>query len=188
MELTYYAVIGVACLLALRDFRQGVYVALVVDLLRDLVRKSAPDESVLITLAGASVWGAVYLGMAASERGLIRQAYQVYPRIGKAVQLLLGAVAFGGLLSVVQYVGGYKIAVIGAISYVMPLLGLAIGFAFPRDPTAITRLLKFYVVINSIFLIGVPLEYFGFDWNVLGGIVGRLQVSSICLTPPCVTK
>ncbi len=172
MELAYYALIGVASFIAVKDFRKGIYLALVVDLLRDIVRKSSPGESVLITLAGAAVWGAIFVGVYLDRPGLTQQAYRLYPRLKKSITMLLVAVLFAGLLSAIQYRSGYKIAVLGAISYVMPLFGLAIGFAFPRDRTEITRLLQFYVVINAIFLIGVPLEYFHVEVSGLGGMRG----------------
>lgn len=168
----YYALILFACGVAVLDFRRGIYLALLVDLLRDVVRKATPGESVFITLIGVAVWGAVFAGVAIKHRRLVRMAFQMFPDLRRSVLLLIVAVAFAAALATIQYRGGYRLALVGFVSYLMPLAGLAIGFAFPRNPKQIANLMRFYVIINSIYLIGVPLEYFGYEWRTLGGMHG----------------
>ncbi|EMI17910.1 membrane protein, partial [Rhodopirellula maiorica SM1] len=75
MTFAYYIFVFFAAMVAYGDFRRGIYLAIILDLLRDLVRKADPTQSVLITLAGAAVWGAVFLGATRAYPALIQRAF-----------------------------------------------------------------------------------------------------------------
>src|SRR5690606_20859328 len=83
---------------------------------------------------------------------------------------LMMAIIPAALLSLILYPGGYLLAAIGGLSYMAPLAGLAFGYLLPRSERDIYRLMQFYTIINSVMLIGVPLEYMDFDLPALGGI------------------
>ncbi|TWU27162.1 hypothetical protein Pla52o_10260 [Novipirellula galeiformis] len=172
MTTIYYSFVALSALIALSDFRRGIYFAIFIDLLRDIVRKTDPSESVLITVAGAAVWGAVFLGATKSYPGLVSRAFSEHPLLRKSIStFLIGLVPAAGL-AVILYPGGYKMAVVGGVSFVVPLFGLAIGYALPRQSKDIYGMLAFYIFVNAVFLIGVPLEHLGYDWAGLGGMRG----------------
>ena len=58
----YYGFIVVLSILCFLDWRKGLYLCLLVDVLRDPVRKLIEDQPVFVTVAGAVPWGAVTLG------------------------------------------------------------------------------------------------------------------------------
>ena len=61
MELLYYAVVMLVILIALGDWRSALYLCVLLDALRDPVRKLTEGQPVAITIAGASVWAVVAL-------------------------------------------------------------------------------------------------------------------------------
>jgi hypothetical protein len=170
MEYAFYALVGIAAFVTLHNWRWGIYAGIVLDALRDPARKLSEEQSVAITLAGAAVWGLVALQAFHSEPNAIRQLVRNYPRLRSAVACLIIALLPAAALSCLLYSQGYLIAAIGLASYTGPLAGVVIGFLYARSESAVYRLLTVYSFINAVLLVGVPLEYFGFDVEGLGGI------------------
>ena len=171
METIYYALVAVVFFLAIGNWRAGLYACIVLDVLRDPVRKLCTDEPVAVTIAAAFVWFGVFIGVINAHRAeLLHSLRWGYPNIRKALVCLVVALIPGFAISLAFYDRGYVLAVIGSVSYLAPLMGLAIGFAFPRTRRDTEHLLAFYTVLNSILLIGAPLEYSGSDMPGLGGI------------------
>ena len=170
MHDVWYAMVLAGCLVALGNWRAGIYAGLLLDCLRDPMRKLADDQSVLITIGGAAVWGAMLLRMLIDHQSELRLFLQRYPTMRMTVAFLLLAVIPGAMLSCLLYAGGWKLAVIGSASYLAPLVGIAAGYFLATSEAEVYRMLKAYALINSIALIGVPLEYFDFNVPALGGI------------------
>ncbi|EMI21861.1 putative membrane protein [Rhodopirellula maiorica SM1] len=63
-------------------------------------------------------------------------------------------------------------AIIGGVSFIAPLFGIAIGYVLARSAKDVYAMMAFYIVANGIFLVGVPLEHLGYDSPVLGGMKG----------------
>lgn len=182
----YYLAIAIAVLISLVSWRAGLYLAVLFDVVRDPVRKLSDDHSVFITVAAAAIWGAVFLGLLFSDMSLIRLSLSRYPSLRRGITWLVMAVIPGALISTALYHGGYKLAIIGGISFIAPLLGIAIGFSFPKTEVDLKRILSFYVIVNSVTLIGTILEWKKYNFPGLGGIDmewirhhGHLQVELI---------
>ncbi len=182
----YYIAVAVAVMISLVSWRTGMYLAILFDVVRDPVRKMTEDRSILITVAACAIWGGVFLGLVFSETNLIQLAFKWYSRLRLGIVWLILALIPGAIIATILYVDGYKLAMIGGISYLAPLLGIAIGFAFPKTEVDLKRILGFYVIINSIALVGTVLEWQNFDLPALGGIDmewirhhGHLQVKLI---------
>jgi len=171
METIYYALVAVAFFLAIGNWRAGLYACILFDAMRDPIRKLSADQPVAITVAVCVVWIGVFLGAAKTHRAELRDAMRrQFPKLRAGIQCLVVALIPGAALSVVLYQRGYLLAAIGGISYLAPLVGLAIGFLVPRNQRDIERILMFYTVLNSSLLIGAVLEYNGSDLPGLGGI------------------
>jgi len=166
----WYAIVLAGSLVALGNWRAGIYAGLLLDCLRDPVRKLAADQSVMITIGGAVVWAAVLARMLIDHQSEIRTMLRRYPPLKPMIAFLLLAVVPGALLSCVLYSGGWKLAVIGSVSYIAPLVGIAAGYFLASSEEAVYRVLRVYAILNSIMLIGVPLEYLDYDIPALGGI------------------
>ena len=92
MEDVWFAVVLASCLVALGNWRAGIYAGLLLDCVRDPVRKLADDHSVLITIGGAAVWGAVLLRMLIDHQAELRVLLQRYPALRPMIVFLLMAV------------------------------------------------------------------------------------------------
>ena len=171
METIYYAVVAVAFFLAIANWRAGLYACVLFDGLRDPIRKLSADQPVAITVAVTFIWIGVFIGVLNAHRAeLLLALRRHYPKMRAAIQCLVVALIPGAALSFTLYHGGYMLVAIGGISYLAPLMGLAIGFAFLRKEQDVERLIAFYALFNSVFLTGAVLQYCGSDMPGLGGI------------------
>lgn len=168
----YFALLGLACLVALSNWRQAVYFAILLDFLRDPVRKLDPNESVLITVSVLALWGVITLAAWSQSQAAIRELLFDNPRIYKAFRLLVLATLPGIVIAMIFYSEGYKLVALGTVSYLAPSAGVLLGILFASHPTDISRLLRFYCIVNGIALSGVLLEYYDFSVPALGGLRG----------------
>ncbi|MCA9034523.1 MAG: hypothetical protein KDA91_05300 [Planctomycetaceae bacterium] len=170
LEVAWYSMVALACLMSVADWRKGIYVGILIDVLRDPVRKLLPEQPVLITLSGAIVWGVIVFAAVSSQQGSLRELYRQYPRLKQAMLLLALAIIPAAGLTTISYSRGWLVALIGASSYVLPAIGVLAGYAFLRGEAQVKRLLRWYIIVNMIMLVSVPMEYL--EWNIpaLGGI------------------
>jgi hypothetical protein len=166
----YFLFVVLSCLLGLANWRRGIYLAILVDILRDPVRKLDESQTVLITLSVGAIWGAVFFGMLQQYQPVIRDFLSRNISFYKSIQLVAFALIPGVLLSLLLYQSGYRLVILGVISYSAPFLGVFIGLAFSQNPAEINKLLRFYTIVNSIALLGVALEYANVDVPALGGL------------------
>lgn len=169
LESIWYVFVAVVCLVSVSNWRAGVFAIIVLDVLRDPIRKMESGNPVWITVSVNAVWAAVFVGAASNNKALRRLLYE-RPRLRAVLHLLFISLTPGAMLSVFFYNQGWLIAAVGAISYIAPLIGIPIGFAFAANPQSVFRLLKFYCVVNSLALGTVFLEYYGVKHEVLGGM------------------
>ncbi len=170
IELVWYAIVALACLIAAGNWRKGVYAGVLIDVLRDPVRKLIPEQPVMITLSGTAVWLCIIVAVLLSRRDQLKLLKQRYPQLRVAMTLLLLAIIPAAGVTVVTYSGGWIVASIGAMSYLLPTLGVLAGFAFLRKEGDIANLMLWYVVVNVPMLLSVPMEYMKMDVPALGGI------------------
>lgn len=170
IEITWYACVAFACLIAMADWRRGIYVGILIDVLRDPIRKLAPTQPVSITLSGAVVWLVIVLMATVANRTYIRNLYRNYPGVRTAMHFVIIALvpAFG--ISAISYYRGWVMASIGAASYIIPMFGVLAGFALCEKEEYIIRILRFYIFVNVVMLISVPMEYMKLPVEALGGI------------------
>ena len=170
IELVFFGLVGMLTLVAIVNWRLGIYLAILIDVIRDPIRKISDSHSVLITVVGTLVWIGVLMGAFNSDGREIWSLLRRYRRMGTALTCLVFALVPGAALSMVLYTGGYKLVAIGLISYLGPMVGIAVGFLVPVSEKDIYRLFRFYAITNGIALVGTWLEVSGVDHAVLGGI------------------
>jgi len=170
MDLIFYALVGVAFLIAIGNWKAGLYAVVVLDILRDPVRKVVEGQPALITVSVALVWGAVFLGAIQHNRREVLAVFRLFPKLRPAARLFVAALIPGAVLSLVLYSGGWRLAFIGTASYLGPMLGFAIGFALAGDQRELYRFMTFFTVLNSIAMLGTLAEFNGMDWPILGGM------------------
>lgn len=158
LTLAYYGFVGLACLIALSNWRQAVYLAILLDFLRDPVRKLDPSESVLITVSVLALWGVITVSAWNQSQAVIREILFENPKLYSAFRLLVLATLPGIALSMAFYADGYKLVALGTVSYLAPSAGVLLGLCFAPHPGEVIRLLRFYCIVNGIALVGVFLE------------------------------
>ncbi|WP_146519108.1 hypothetical protein [Stieleria varia] len=146
--------------------------AILLDFLRDPVRKMDPSESVLITISVLGLWAVITVSAWMRSRNQIQIAFREHPRVFSAIRYLAIAMIPGSILSLALYQGGYKMVGLGVISYLAPFAGILLGYLISRRPKDISGFMMFYCIVNGIALTGVIAEYSGANWPALGGLRG----------------
>ena len=170
MELIFYALVGMGFLIGISNWKAGLYMAVVLDILRDPVRKLVEGHSPWISVSVAVVWLGISLGALQHNRREVLAVLRIFPKLKTARNLLVFALIPGAMLSILFYPGGFRLAFLGGASYLAPLLGFAIGFALAGDQRFLYRWMTFYTILNSIAMLSVLAEYQELDWPILGGI------------------
>ena len=170
MEYGYLTLIALCCLLALTHWRAAIYFCLVIDVVRDPVRKLVDEQPVWITIAGAVPWIVIMLRAFSAEQHELRAIFQRYPQMIRAVGIFTVALVPGFILACILYPSGYLLALIGMASYLGPFIGLALGYLFIRNEQTVLRFFAIYVLINTVSMVGTPLEFLHLDYPGLGGI------------------
>jgi len=172
----YYAALALSCFVALSNWRQAIYFAILLDFVRDPVRKLDPNESVLITVSVLILWGVIAVSAYRQSPAQMAIARQRHPKIFEAVRLMVYAVIPGSLLALVLYSGGYKMVALGSVSYLAPAAGIMLGYLLGSEEQTVTRILRFYCIVNGIALTSVLAEYAELGWPLLGGLRGMVWI------------
>ncbi len=170
IEYVFYAVVVASALMAWGNWRTAIYLCILLDIVRDPVRKLTPGHSTLITVSVNVLWLAISIVVLVQERRRIAEMIRQYPQLKTAVILLVLALVPGAVMAVIHFQSGWQLALVGAASYMALVPGILIGYAFPRSAADIIRFLAFYCIANSLVLIGGVAEYLHWGWAGLGGI------------------
>ena len=160
-----------AGLIALVDWRKGLFAMVVVAFLQDPARKLDFDRPVYFTLLVGVVFAIAYLRAQVDTRFVPGQLPGWKHFMRTPFTLLVVVLAAQAAQALVVY-GKPIIVGIGALSYLAPLPALFAGyhFALKRGRTGIEALLSWYLIAALLVAPGVVLEYAGFDWQVLGDV------------------
>jgi hypothetical protein len=155
----FFALVAVGALVAASDWRRAVPLVVLAGVLQDPVRKLTPGAPAYLVLGFLPVW-LVVVGQAFREDpspwDRLRRAH---PRLTQAMLWFLLALVPGAIV-VLQYgLPGVRLAAIGAMGYVFPVLALLVGYALLRDARHLRRVLAWYCVFISIALVGGVLEF-----------------------------
>ncbi len=172
MDLLLIGLVGVCCLVSLLNWRQGLYMGIFLDVLRDPVRKLTSGEPAWMTQVMVPVWAAIFVGCMIQETGVARDLRRFFPGVRKGVLVLCASLLPGLVMSMLLYQNGWLVAAIGGVSYLGPLAGLLIGACLANEKRDVFRFLRLYIIVNSLAFVGSPAEYFRLDWVGLGGMAG----------------
>jgi len=170
IEVFWYTLIVLCTIYSLVNWRRGIYLGIAIDFLRDPIRKLSPNQPVYITLSGAAFWGMLVLSILLTQPRMINQMTGAYPRLRIASRLVFLAVIPAATMSFISYSGGLKLAIIGGASYIFPLLGIAAGYGMVNSEKQVFSILRWYIFVNGLALISVPLEYWKVITTAVGGI------------------
>ncbi|MBS0201596.1 MAG: hypothetical protein JSS49_01765 [Planctomycetes bacterium] len=170
MDWMFAAITLLIAFSALGSWRIALFACVILDIARDVVRKSVPGYPVIPTVIVGVVWAFALLGAASSERRELNRISSRYPTFVMSMQTMVAAVFPGALIALIRYENGWMLCAIGGISYLAPFIGVVLGYLWPRRSSDVLRWLSLYVVLNSIVLSGAFLEAYDIDVPGLGGM------------------
>jgi hypothetical protein len=166
----FSAFVLVCSLLALRNWRLGVGLGIVVGLIQDPIRKSIPGTPGLLAVAAAPVLCATVVSALASGDVSLRRFREAYPRIAGWAFLFLLSLIPATLVLLQQGGSLYRLGLFGLYGWLTPLAAALLGVFWVRRPGDLSRLTIFYCAVAGLFLTGTLLEYQGRypEWPALG--------------------
>lgn len=176
MTMLMVGLLAVCSLVALANWRHGIFLSVIVDALRDPIRKLTPDQPVWMSQGIVLVWAIILFSCLTRNARTFRDLRAMFPRLREGAIFFIAALLPGAILSFILYRNGWFLALIGGMSYVGPLLGLYVGICFADNTRDIVRLMQIYVVVNSLVLVGSLAEQLGWDWPGLGGLLGMVWI------------
>jgi len=161
-----------AVVIALSDWRKGLFLTVVVAFLQDPLRKLTPDQPVFFVVLSGIVFATSFAS--AFLRG-VPLKLNIVPRwrqeLHTPTMLFLFVLGCQALIALVRY-GNLMLPAIGMLFYLSPGLALIMGyhFAVRNGVRGLEKWMRFYLVLSIITLTSVYLQYAGLAWPVLGEV------------------
>lgn len=177
-EIAFLLLVLVAAL-AFKNWRHGFALCVLTAIAQDPLRKLVPDQPVYFVVFVGVVFAAASLGAMASRVPLDPRKMLGWRQFVGTPFALFVLVAFLQTLNSLARFGNPLMTGIGLMSYFAPLsaIGLAYRFALGRGEDGVRRWMKFYVVIATLALVTVYLEFAGFSWTTLGEVGEGVYIS-----------
>lgn len=169
-----------ASAVALRRWRWGIFAAIWIGLVQDPLRKMIPGTPGLYAMSSLPVWFSVIVGAGLEGAIRVRAFAAQFPRISQALSAFVFYLPLPAAISAGYGRNTAAITALGALIYGSMFLMLCCGWRFAARPAAILRLLAFYAVAASAFLIGGPLNYLG--WNERFAAIGTEALGHVWVT------
>lgn len=168
---SFLAFLALAITVAFVDWRRGWILAIVAGVLQDPVRKVTPGTPVILTLSIVPIYLAILFGASGVMRWSHLDVRQKYPRLYRLAVVLAFFLILAALNGLMNFgIENWRVPALGLFVYTIPIPALLIGYAYLRNEEDLIRFFKFYTVLTSIALIGVPLEYLRVDSPLLGTV------------------
>lgn len=158
-------------LVSFTDWRKGVYFMIIAAAVQDPIRKVTPGVPVWLVMTSVPVWGMMILGAFLSDRHRFYTEFAHYsPKLMNAFRFFTLMLIPATLISLTYGRGSYRVTLVGLFAYASPMLGLMLGFSFPRRVRDIERVMVFFCLITAVLMTGGVLEQLGMfpEWRTLG--------------------
>jgi hypothetical protein len=169
-EILILALVAVAAMVCMLDWRRGIYVVVLAGFLQDPIRKILPGEPVAFTLLAGALFGCCMVGaIAQGEKLGFREINRWNPVLAVPAILFVAWVLFQ---SVMAFVNTQSIVLpgIGLIAYLAPLPALLLGGCFTARRGEMEKFLRFYILVSAGFSLSLLLEVAGVSWRALGSV------------------
>jgi hypothetical protein len=166
------AMLLVAGLLTMLDWRQGLIMCVLIGIAQDPLRKLAPNQPVFYVLLVGVIFGIAWVRAALVRVPLGPSVIEGWKKNLKVPFSLFTALVIAQAMhSFVRY-GSAFMAGIGLLVWLAPIpaVVLAYQYASRRGLMGIRRWMLVYVIAALLALSGVYLEYIGYEWRTLGEI------------------
>ena len=176
-----FALLFLVTLMAVASWRNGLMLCTLIAILQDPMRKLTPDQPVYFVVMVGAVFGAAWIGALLERVPLRPNSIRGWrQQIGTPFALFVLLVLAQAAHSLVRF-GSVPMTAIGLLAYFSPLPAIvfAYQYAVRFDLTGVTRWMWFYVMIATLSLSGIYLEYIDYDWAALGEVGEGLVVYDV---------
>jgi hypothetical protein len=174
-----FMLLSIAMIAAISNWRYGFALCVLTALAQDPMRKLTPDQPIYFVVFVGATFGCAWLGALMSKVPMLPGKIAGWRKnVGLPFKLFVVLAIVQAVHSLARY-GNPVLTGIGMLSYMspMPAIVLAYQFAIRRGMKGVTRWMTFYVVMASLALISVYLEYSGVDSKILGEVGGGVLIS-----------
>jgi len=180
MFMLFIGLIAAGTLAAWRNWRWGVYAAILVGLLQDPVRKMLPGTPASLTLATVPIWLGVAAHILMHRRAVLSRFLAGFPVLAGHLSRFALYLIVPAYLSLTYGRGTWQITLLGVFVYGAGF-GLALaGWAGWRDARQIDQFLGFYALGTGIMLLGGILEFLG--WGPRSVLIGADALDHVWVT------
>jgi hypothetical protein len=169
---TFLILIGAATGLSFKDWRRGIYLMILIGIIKDPIRKMIPDSPAYLALATVPIWGAILISSLIENPNVLKNFSSKYPRLSLAIGIFLISIIPAAVKSATFGSGSWKITLLGLFSYTSVIFGIYLGFIYNQKTSNLLILLKLYCIVTALMMIGTPMEYLGIaeGWAALGTV------------------
>lgn len=178
-----FVVLFVLALMAVASWRNGLMLCTAMAILADPMRKLTPDQPVYFVVMVGVVFGAAWISALLVRVPLSANAIRGWrQQIGTPFTLYLILVVLQAGHSMARF-GSLPMTAIGLLFYLAPLPAVVFAYQYATrlGVRGVTRWMWFYVVLATISLSGIYLEYIGYDWVALGEVGEGIIIYDVSL-------
>ncbi len=174
-----FLLLFVISLIAMTRWRLGLALCVLIAVFQEIMRKLAPDQPVYFVMFVAIVFGAALFGALLKRVPLLPRSIAGWKHnVGAPFSLFLMLIFIQAVHSLFT-LESPVITGIGLLSYLAPIPAIVLSyqFALRQGTEGIRRWMRFYVVVTTLAIATVYLEYLGFDWKILGQVGSDMLIS-----------
>jgi hypothetical protein len=184
VNLVALALLAAAVLLALYDWRRGLYGLIVIGFLQDPLRKLIPGQSVVYTVMVVAAFLGVALGaIRAGEMARFGELFRWFPRLRAPFAIFTFIVLAQSFVTLFR-TGNWILAGLGVLSYLGPVAAIVVGQRAFASVEATLRWHRFYALATLAVAGTVFAQFAGYRPAVLRsigletvyGIGGRIEM------------
>jgi hypothetical protein len=179
IPIVFGAILLLAIMVALMNWRHGWFAAIACGVLQDPFRKMTPGTPVVMTMSVVAVYAIIILASAGVLQRDRRDFALRFPNIYSAGTLVIVALFLAALRGVSTFgLAMWKVPLLSLIIYTLPIPAVLFGYSWLTREEQLVTYFKFYAVLTSLALIGTPLEYLGMRSRLLGMVAmqGEAQI------------
>lgn len=164
---------------AMTNWRWGFALCILMAVLQGPMRKLVVDQPVYFVMFVGVVFVAALFGAMIKRVPLLPHRIDGWTKnVGVPFQLFLLLIVAQAVHSLVT-LESPVITGIGLLSYLAPIpaIVLAYQFALRQGIIGVCRWMRFYVIVATLAITTVFIEFLGFDWVILGQVGGDMMIS-----------
>ena len=158
MQTLLLAIIMLGCVLAIRHWRWGLVVVILIGLIQDPLRKMIPGTPGIFAMSIVPVWLASLASGLFSGELSPKVFFGSFPRLGRWIVIFIAYLIIPIAISATYSTGSWQITLLGIFIYSAAMLTLFAGYSGFKADADRVRFMAYYALLGSVFLVGGLLE------------------------------